>query len=239
MISPFFMNMQLYFHSDLAVDSFDLTEEESIHLKVLRLLVGDQIFITDGKGTKALVVVEQNKRKQWSVRVLKREYTSAPNYSIALAISPLKNNERIEWLLEKATEMGITEFTILPCSRSERKSVNENRLRKVLVSAAKQSQHLHFPILRVAKSFNEYVSESFNAEKCIAFCGENTTPIHEAVTVGKALRILIGPEGDFTEEEVSLAMQQGYHSVSLGESRLRSETAGLYAVAAYKFLNRI
>ncbi len=239
MVNPFFMNMQIYYHPDLATDTFDLTEEESVHLKVLRLQVGDQIFITDGKGTKVLVAVEQNKRKQWSVHVLKREYTSTPNYSIALAISPLKNNERIEWLLEKATEMGITDFAILPCTRSERKTVNEDRLRKVLVSAAKQSQHLHFPVLRVAKSFSEYVSEDTNAEKCIAFCGENTKPMHEAVTEGKALRILIGPEGDFTEEEVSLAIQHGYQSVSLGESRLRSETAGLYAVAAFKFLNRI
>lgn len=239
MVNPFFMNMQLYYHPDLAIDTLDLTEEESVHLKVLRLQVGDQFFITDGKGTKALVVVEQNKRKQWTVRVLKREYTNAPRHSMELAISPLKNNERIEWLLEKATEMGIMVFTILPCTRSERKSVNEERLRKVIISAAKQSQHFHFPELRVVKTFSDYITEKTDAEKCIAFCGEKTIPIHDSISVGKPLRILIGPEGDFTDEEVELAVQQGYQSVSLGESRLRSETAGLYAVAAFKFLNRL
>lgn len=239
MVNPFFMNMQLYYHPDLSIDTFDLTEEESVHLKVLRLQIDEQISITDGKGTLAIVAIEQNKRKQWTVRILKREYTNAPRYSIELAISPLKNNERIEWLLEKATEMGVTTFTLLPCSRSERKTVNEERLRKVMISAAKQSQHLHFPELRVVKTFSDYVKEKTEAEKCIAFCGENTKPIQDSILVGKALRILIGPEGDFTEEEVALALQHGYLSVGLGESRLRSETAGLYAVAAYKFLNRL
>lgn len=239
MVSPFFMNMQLYYHSDLSIDILDLTEEESVHLKVLRLQIGDQISITDGKGTLAFVAIEQNKRKQWTVRILKREYTNTPSYVIELAISPLKNNERIEWLLEKATEMGVTAFTLLPCARTERKTVNEERLRKVMISAAKQSQHLHFPELRVVKTFSDYITEKTEAEKCIAFCGANTKPIHDCIAVGKPLRILIGPEGDFTEEEVALSHQYGYQSVGLGESRLRSETAGLYAVAAYKFLNRL
>jgi 16S rRNA (uracil1498-N3)-methyltransferase len=239
LVNPFFMDMQLYYHPDLSIDTFDLTEEESVHLKVLRLQIDEQISITDGRGTLAIVAIEQNKRKQWTVRVLKREYTNAPKHSMELAISPLKNNERIEWLLEKATEMGITAFTILPCTRSERKTVNEERLRKVMISAAKQSQHLHFPELRVVKTFSDYITEKTEVEKCIAFCGEKTIPIHDSISVGKPLRILIGPEGDFTDEEVALAIQQGYQSVSLGESRLRSETAGLYAVAAFKFLNRL
>jgi 16S rRNA (uracil1498-N3)-methyltransferase len=239
LVNPFFMDMQLYYHPDLSIDTFDLTEEESVHLKVLRLQIDEQISITDGRGTLAIVAIEQNKRKQWTVRVLKREYTNAPRHSMELAISPLKNNERIEWLLEKATEMGITAFTILPCTRSERKTVNEERLRKVMISAAKQSQHLHFPELRVVKTFSDYITEKTEVEKCIAFCGEKTIPIHDSISVGKPLRILIGPEGDFTDEEVALAIQQGYQSVSLGESRLRSETAGLYAVAAFKFLNRL
>jgi len=239
LVNPFFMDMQLYYHPDLSIDTFDLTEEESVHLKVLRLQIDEQISITDGRGTLAIVAIEQNKRKQWTVRVLKREYTNATRHSIELVISPLKNNERIEWLLEKATEMGITAFTILPCTRSERKTVNEERLRKVMISAAKQSQHLHFPELRVVKTFSDYITEKTEVEKCIAFCGEKTIPIHDSISVGKPLRILIGPEGDFTDEEVALAIQQGYQSVSLGESRLRSETAGLYAVAAFKFLNRL
>ncbi len=239
MVNPFFMDMQLYYHPDLSIDTFDLTEEESVHLKVLRLQIDEQISITDGRGTLAIVAIEQNKRKQWTVRVLKREYTNVTRHSMELAISPLKNNERIEWLLEKATEMGITAFTILPCTRSERKTVNEERLRKVMISAAKQSQHFHFPELRVVKTFSDYITEKTEAEKCIAFCGEKTIPIHDSISVGKPLRILIGPEGDFTDEEVELAVQQGYQSVSLGESRLRSETAGLYAVAAFKFLNRL
>jgi 16S rRNA (uracil1498-N3)-methyltransferase len=239
LVNPFFMDMQLYYHPDLSIDTFDLTEEESVHLKVLRLQIDEKISITDGRGTLAIVAIEQNKRKQWTVRVLKREYTNATKHSMELAISPLKNNERIEWLLEKATEMGITAFTILPCTRSERKIVNEERLRKVMISAAKQSQHLHFPELRVVKTFSDYITEKTDAEKSIAFCGEKTIPIHDSISVGKPLRILIGPEGDFTAEEVALAIQQGYQSVSLGESRLRSETAGLYAVAAFKFLNRL
>jgi 16S rRNA (uracil1498-N3)-methyltransferase len=239
LVNPFFMDMQLYYHPDLSIDTFDLTEEESVHLKVLRLQIDEQISITDGRGTLAIVAIEQNKRKQWTVRVLKREYTNATRHSMELVISPLKNNERIEWLLEKATEMGITAFTILPCTRSERKTVNEERLRKVMISAAKQSQHLHFPELRVVKTFSDYITEKTGVEKCIAFCGEKTIPIHDSISVGKPLRILIGPEGDFTDEEVALAIQQGYQSVSLGESRLRSETAGLYAVAAFKFLNRL
>jgi 16S rRNA (uracil1498-N3)-methyltransferase len=209
LVNPFFMDMQLYYHPDLSIDTFDLTEEESVHLKVLRLQIDEQISITDGRGTLAIVAIEQNKRKQWTVRVLKREYTNAPRYSMELVISPLKNNERIEWLLEKATEMGITAFTILPCTRSERKTVNEERLRKVMISAAKQSQHLHFPELRVVKTFSDYITEKTEVEKCIAFCGEKTIPIHDSISVGKPLRILIGPEGDFTPEEVSTCHSTG------------------------------
>jgi 16S rRNA (uracil1498-N3)-methyltransferase len=209
LVNPFFMDMQLYYHPDLSIDTFDLTEEESVHLKVLRLQIDEQISITDGRGTLAIVAIEQNKRKQWTVRVLKREYTNAPRHSMELVISPLKNNERIEWLLEKATEMGITAFTILPCTRSERKTVNEERLRKVMISAAKQSQHLHFPELRVVKTFSDYITEKTEVEKCIAFCGEKTIPIHDSISVGKPLRILIGPEGDFTDEEVSTCHSTG------------------------------
>jgi 16S rRNA (uracil1498-N3)-methyltransferase len=231
--------MQLYYHPDLSNTLFDLTEEESAHLKVLRLQPEDQIHVTDGQGTLALVAIAQNKRKQWSVRIIERKSYDASKLGLELAISPLKNSERIEWLMEKATEMGIKTFTVVPCTRTERKAVNEDRLRKVMISAAKQSQHFHFPELRIMKSFSEFINEPFSGEQFIAFCGEHTKPIQEQLTPHLPARILIGPEGDFTNDEVAMAIAKGYSSVSLGESRLRSETAGLFAVALFKFLNRL
>lgn len=205
-----------------------LSEEESKHAcRVLRLKQGDELAILDGKGSEFLTRIIEANPKKCRVQVQSTRTEPAPPYSIHIAIAPTKNNDRIEWFLEKATEIGITEVTLLLCKNNERKQTKEERFEKILISAMKQSKRLFLPKLNALIPFKDFIAA--NPDGLIAHCYEG-----EKVSVLNSFKltdcpIMIGPEGDFSPDEVEFALQNGYKTLTLGENRLRTETAGLYA----------
>lgn len=217
-----------------------LNEEESLHcVKVLRHKVGDTIQVIDGKGTRAIGTIEAAHAKQCAVSLSSKEtVVKTRRYDLQIAIAPTKNIERIEWFVEKAVEMGIDRITSIKCKNSERTVVKEDRLRKVAESAVKQSQQAYIPVIDPLMEFKEFIKTSQADVKLIAHCEKNEKKnIKDYVVPGKSYCVLIGPEGDFTAEEIRLALDAGYVPVSLGDTRLRTETAGLYACAALAVLN--
>lgn len=235
--------MHIFYTPDLAVaDVYELNEEESRHCsKVLRLGVGSQVYLIDGKGglyTAEIVMVEK-RNVRLKVISLKKEFGKR-NHHLHIAIAPTKNIERLEWFLEKATEIGIDEVTPLICDHSERKAIKSERLEKVMTAAVKQSLTAYHPRLNPLTSFAEFVHQPFEGNRFVAHCVEDDSKryIADFASGGGSCRVLIGPEGDFSAAEINLAMANGYKPVTLGDSRLRTETAGLAACFEVNFLNR-
>ncbi|MBQ5815307.1 MAG: 16S rRNA (uracil(1498)-N(3))-methyltransferase [Flavobacteriales bacterium] len=230
--------MQLFYapHITETDTIFTLSKEESHHaVKVLRMTAGSDIYVTNGCGLMIRGVIELASPSSVSVRVeeILPDVQRRP-YHIHIAIAPTKMNERMEWFLEKATEVGVDEITPIICHHSERRVYNCERGRRVILSAGKQSLKAAFPTLNEATSFKEFIKNTTSAAKFMAHCMEEG----EKVLLTSAMReaddicVLIGPEGDFSAEELQIALSAGYIPVSLGESRLRAETAALYAVMA-------
>jgi 16S rRNA (uracil1498-N3)-methyltransferase len=199
---------------------------------------GDSIIVIDGKGGyyEAEITLPHHKRCEFRI-VKATQNFGKRNYRLHIAIAPTKNIERIEWFIEKATEIGIDEITPLLCRFSERKNVKDERLEKIIVSAAKQSKKAYFPVLNPLTPFDQFL-KSAKAENCyIAHCYEQDKKQLSIELKGqKDVLILIGPEGDFSKEEVESAMKAGFVPVTLGDSRLRTETAGVVAcTTAYLF----
>jgi 16S rRNA (uracil1498-N3)-methyltransferase len=218
----------------------NLSEEESYHcIKVLRMQEGDSIIMTDGKGFVYNGVIEEANAKACSVKVLKKEAGSGKrNYYLHVAIAPTKNIDRLEWFLEKATEIGVDEITPLICQRSERKEVKIERLNKVIVSAMKQSLKVWLPKLNAPKSFADFVSVHHSSQKFIcSFEAQKSSLIKNHIHQNENVLLLIGPEGDFTPDEILMAEKYGFIQLSLGESRLRTETAGIVACSQIAMLN--
>ncbi len=216
-----------------------LPETESKHaVKVLRLKTGDKIRGIDGKGTELKATISTPHPKRCEFIIDEIIHHEKPTQNISIAIAPTKSNDRIEWFLEKAVEIGITEFTPLICTHSERKKFNEQRWEKVLVSAMKQSQRLWKPKIHPPVKFATFIQEEQNAEvKAIAYCGEKF-PKKEFAKITDSTKnqlILIGPEGDFSPEETQNAIQKGFTATTLGNNRLRTETAGVVACTLMKF----
>ena len=231
--------MFLFYVPNLSAASI-LPDEESLHaVKVLRLKTGDSIQIVDGNGGffNARITTPHHKHCAFEITETLVD-ASKRNYHLHIAIAPTKNIDRLEWFIEKATEIGIDEITPLFCQNSERKVVKEERLEKIIVSAAKQSLKAKFPTLNPPCSFNEFI-RTYNAEQqFIAHCYNNEkTLLKSEIKHGKSVLILIGPEGDFSPEEVNTAIKNGYQPVSLGDSRLRTETAGVVACCTVAFCN--
>ncbi len=218
-----------------------LNEEESLHcVKVLRHKVGDTIQVIDGKGTRAIGTIEAAHAKQCAVSLTSKETVEKDrNYTLHIAIAPTKNIERIEWFVEKAVEIGIDEISFIKSKNSERTVIKDDRTRKVAESAVKQSQQAYIPKLNSLTELKEFIKTNTAADvKLIAHCeNEVKKNIKDYIVPGKSFSILIGPEGDFTKDEIQLALQAGYIPVSLGNSRLRTETAGLYAAGAFAVVN--
>lgn len=217
-----------------------LNEEESLHcVKVLRHKVGDTIQVIDGKGTRAIGTIEAAHAKQCAVSLSSKETVAKTrNYDLHIAIAPTKNIERIEWFVEKAVEMGIDRISSIKCKNSERTVVKEDRLRKVAESAVKQSQQAYIPGIDPLVEFKEFIKNTTADVKLIAHCEKeekNSIKVH--IKANTSYCVLIGPEGDFTKEEIRIALDAGYLPVSLGDTRLRTETAGMYACAALAVLN--
>lgn len=232
--------MQLFYTPHINdAKTYVLEESESKHaIKVLRLQIGDNITLVDGKGFFYDAEITSDHPKKCEVSILNKwkETNTKPN--LHLAIAPTKNNDRLEWLVEKATEIGISEITPIICEHSERKVLKVERLEKRAVAAMKQSLKATLPTINQAIKINDLLNEEFLGDKFIAHCyDENQNHFKKLYNSGKNCLVLIGPEGDFSKNEIDLALKQNFKPISLGQSRLRTETAGLYICNAFNLLN--
>ena len=225
----YFRFMQLFYCPEILEDSYYLNSEESKHcIKVLRKNEGDLINLIDGIGAFYEVRITIASQKKVHFEIVKSWKEEARDYKLHIAIAPTKNNDRLEWFLEKATEIGIDEITPIICHHSERKVVKEERLKKIILSATKQSLKSKIPILHPAKPLKEFISVKNTAGCFIAHCEEKEKKNLQSVVTKNTL-ILIGPEGDFSTTEIDLALANNFTPIALGNSRLRTETAGLVA----------
>lgn len=218
-----------------------LPEEEAAHaIRVLRLQPGDEVMLTDGKGCFYRAEISASDKKRCMVHILEKQ-PQAPLWKnhIHLAVAPTKNMDRMEWLAEKATEIGLDEITFLDCRYSERKVIKTDRIEKIIISAIKQSLKARMPILHGMTGFTQFVSQPFSGQKFIAHCYKNERQeLKDILHPGEDAVVLIGPEGDFSEEEVNLALSKGFIPISLGPSRLRTETAALVATHIINLKNQ-
>lgn len=213
-----------------------LNEENSKHIvQVLRMAEGRQINITDGLGTICTAEIVEAHKKKCTVKIIDTLKQIAPAKKVCIAISPVKNSSRFEWFLEKATEIGVTEIVPLICERTEKQYLKYDRLRGILISAMLQSQQSWLPVLHEPIKFEKFVEENKSNHKFIAHCEEqNKTSLKEITgqlsneIITQSL-ILIGPEGDFSKEEIAIALQNNFVPISLGQTRLRTETAAMVA----------
>ncbi len=231
--------MNLFYSPHIVGDTFELDENESKHsVRVLRLGVGDIVVLVDGRGGWYEASIEDNHPKRCRLKIISRTPDYNPlSYSLHLAVSPTKNMDRFEWFLEKSTEIGISEITPLICKRTERKQVKIERLEKILISAMKQSLKAFKPIIHHPVRMSDFLSQERIGLKGIAHC----IPMERAglSEMGRSdhYTLLVGPEGDFTDEEVNLAQGAGYKPFHLGQSRLRTETAAVYICTAVQLLH--
>lgn len=233
--------MYLFYAPGLNTADCFLNEEESRHCsKVLRLQKDDQIEVIDGNGSfyHAKITVSDPKKTRFAIERTQQEFGKRNHY-LHIAVAPTKNIERLEWFIEKATEIGIDEITPILCQRSERKIINHDRLNKVITSAVKQSLKAYHPKLNQLTSLTTLIKEETDAQKWIAHCADGEkVSIKEALSPQKKYLILIGPEGDFSPQEIDLALKNQFQAITLGSSRLRTETAALEACFEANFLNR-
>lgn len=232
--------MQIFYTPDIAVNP-ELPEEEAGHcIRVLRLTEGDEVLLTDGKGFFYKAAISRAHAKHCEVSILESwQQPALWNFRLHIAVAPTKNMDRMEWFAEKATEIGLDAITCLNCRFSERKEIKMARLEKILVSAMKQSQKATVPQLEGMTDFRSFVSRPFEGRKFIAHCEDGAkTLLKQTYCPGENALILIGPEGDFSLEEIELALANGFEPISLGESRLRTETAALAACHTIHVLNQ-
>ncbi len=234
--------MHLFYTPNLIANTYTLQQEESLHcIKVLRLKEGDEIFLTDGLGNlyKTRITIADSRNCEVEVVEKYAEFEKRA-YRLHIAIAPTKNIARFEWFLEKATEIGIDEITPVICDHSIRKDIRIDRMQKIITSAMKQSLKAYHPILHQPVKMSDFVKKEFLGQKIIACCNGDERlslkdiykPHHDAV-------IAIGPEGDFSEEEINLALGYNFTPVSLGRSRLRTETAALTVCQSLYFINEL
>ncbi len=231
--------MHVFYTPDILKTNL-LPEEESKHcIRVLRLKQGDEILLTDGTGMFYQALIIHPDPNHCGVKILKETPDNFSfDYSINISVCPTKNMDRIEWFVEKATEIGISEINFPLCRFSERKELKTNRLEKILISAMKQSGRATLPVLNEMISFEKLITQPFDGQKFIAHCYPEEKLILNAAYQKKSnVWILIGPEGDFSKEEIVLAKKNGFESISLGKSRLRTETAALVACHTIHVLN--
>ena len=230
------------FYTPYILKNNELPEEEALHcIRVLRLSIGDEVMLTDGKGSFYKATISACSNKRCLVKILEQiPEKKAWIAHLHLAMAPTKNMDRIEWFAEKATEIGFDELTFLNCRYSERKVVKNERIEKILVSAVKQSLKASVPVLNEMIDFDKFISQDFNGQKFIAHCYPGEKPLlKDLIRRGEDVLVLIGPEGDFSEEEVENAIKSGFQPISLGRSRLRTETAALVACHIMNLINQI
>ncbi len=231
--------MYIFYTPNISTSN-SLSEEESRHaIKVLRLKEGDEVLQTDGKGFFYRTIIVSANSKHCITEIIETiPQKIERDFRIHIAVAPTKNLDRIEWFAEKATEIGIDEITPLRCRFSERKELKNERIEKILISAMKQSQKTNLPVLNSIIDFKDFVKREFPGQKFIAHCYEGQKEeLKKLYTKGSDALILIGPEGDFSQEEVQLAIGNGFIPISLGNSRLRTETAALVACHTIHVVN--
>ncbi|MEM8508594.1 MAG: 16S rRNA (uracil(1498)-N(3))-methyltransferase [Bacteroidota bacterium] len=233
--------MQLFYNSKLdnTVTEFFFSPEESKHIsRVLRKKEGDILEITNGKGQMFSAKILEAHAEKCKAQIVETQHCTPSNYVLHIGIAPTKQNDRFEWFLEKATEIGIARITPLLCDHSERKSIKPERLEKVLQAAMKQSLQAYLPQLRPLTPLKEFLTTTSADIKFIAHCSKGEkAELKRKLQPDKEVLILIGPEGDFSEKEIDAALQQGYSAVSLGQNRLRTETAAIVACTAVAIVN--
>ena len=235
--------MQLFYNPDLTKETTQITFDkiESRHIvRVLRKKEDAILHITNGKGFlfDAKIIIASDKKCVAEIIDI-QEKTKPWNYYLHIAIAPTKNNDRIEWFLEKATEIGIDEITPIICSNSERRIIKLDRFEKIIQSAMKQSLKFTLPKINEPIKFNDFINQDFEGTFCIAHCEEQEkNSLKSVVNPSEKTTILIGPEGDFSSQEITKALEKNSIPISLGESRLRTETAALVAVQIISFINQ-
>ena len=229
----------LFYCSKIENGFAHLDEEESRHLlSALRRKVGDRLQLTDGRGVfYEAELAEAGKRHALARIIAQTEAPPERPARLHIAIAPTKQIERFEWFLEKAVEIGVDEITPLLCGRSERDTIRLDRLEKILVSAMKQSLRAYLPKLNELTRFQKFATTATEVQKRIAWCSDEPLPhLKTTLVPDQSTVIAIGPEGDFSPEEVAVALQNGFSGVSLGAARLRTETAGIMAVSVFNLL---
>lgn len=235
--------MQLFYAPEISFPRYTLPEEESKHcVRVLRMGVGDELHITDGQGMLHRCKVVDDNAKRCVIEIVESTQAEPLPYHLVMAVAPTKNIDRYEWFLEKATEVGVGEIYPIESEHSERRQIKHERELKVITSAVKQSLKMYHPTLHELTPFKQVVAMPFEGEKYIAHC--NST-LGERPYLGKLLKkggrmlILIGPEGDFSPEEITFAVQNGFKPISLGDQRLRTETAAVAATMIVSTINAL
>ena len=234
--------MQLFYAPNITPPVYTLEEEESKHcVRVLRLGVGDELFITDGKGNLYKARIIEPHQHHCTVEVVEvfAEYEKLP-YSLTMAVAPTKNIDRYEWFLEKATEVGTSRFIPIECDHSERRSIKHEREMRVITSAVKQSLKAYHPSLDELTPLKQVIEAPFEGQKFIAHCDKSfgEKPFMPSVLKkNENILILIGPEGDFSPEEIKFAVANGFQPISLGTQRLRTETAAVAAAIMVATIN--
>lgn len=225
-----YMSLPIFFAEDFNQSSFILNEDTSKHIiQVLRMKRGEQLQLTNGKGEIITVEIIAEHKKAAEIKVLSTSNITPRTSNITIAISLIKNTNRFEWFLEKATEIGISEIIPLICERTEKQNFRNDRMQNILVSAMLQSQQAWLPILHEPIKLKEIIKTSTHQNKYIAHCIEEEKKQLSNETIEQSSIILIGPEGDFTKEEIDLAIVNNFIPVTLGDTRLRTETAGMVA----------
>ena len=234
-------NMQLFYNPTIQISDvlFVFDKEESKHIiKVLRKKENDILFVTNGLGYLFKTKIKLASDNKCTIEVVSFEFQEATKFRVHLAVAPTKMNERFEWFLEKATEIGCHEITPIICDHSERKIIKIDRFQKIIESAMKQSLHYYLPKLNEPISYKEFISKSIVGQKFIAHCEEtNKKALQSLLNTNDNYTLLIGPEGDFSVKEIELAEANSYQPVSLGNTRLRTETAAIVACHTFVLLN--
>lgn len=237
----FFSGMHIFYQPDLSAEQILLDEEESKHcVRVLRMQKGDEVQLLDGKGTSAIAQIVDDHPKRCALQIVSTSHTAkSRKYTLHIAVAPTKHFDRIEWFIEKSVEVGIDEITFIECEHSERAKVNLERCEKVAVAAMKQSKQAWLPKINPLTDVKELLKAKREGASFIAWCetGQEQT-LDQLLPASPAndVTIFIGPEGDFTRAEVALALGHKVQPLSFGSSRLRTETAALYACIAMNVL---
>lgn len=231
--------MPLFYHPNLLQSPNVLPEEESRHaVRTLRLKSSDAIAITDGKGSRIDAMIVEANPEGCTYTITRKVKIETPSYSIHLAIAPTKQRDRMEWMVEKIVELGVHRISFFQCRNSERLKINANRLEKIAISAMKQSQRSWLPEIETNLNFDQLLQRD-EEQKFIAFV-DSSNPYHlkDEAKPDTSYLMLIGPEGDFTQNELAKALDSGFKKVSLGPYRLRTETAGLAACSIFNLINQ-